>query len=236
MNPIHLHSHTPIQLDTTPDNPAEISKPSESRELIAPPDYVSVSGTIELLKLMLETSQADRKSMKEARKSAEKAQVAAENEQIAELREQADGKLHAALVGAAVQVGSAAVSLAGAGLAYKADIDAIDAKADNLGATQKANLEKLAAANGAGAKSLQSGAKGLEAGGGAIGGVLTRGAELHGVEATRAEQRANALARSAAELKSDIDDLKQHDGKMFDLVRQIEDSMNRCTQIALQTR
>ena len=94
-------------------------------------------------------------------------------------------------------------------------------------------VKPLNKAQEAGAKAVEtlreSGTKGVVA-------WMDKGAADYDVEAKVEETRAGALRRSEGSLKSDIDQLKQNDQKMFDLVRDVMAAMERCTQIALQTR
>lgn len=250
MNPSSIDQHGTNRIVHAHDLPSAErvqtdSAGAENGNLVSPPDYVSVSGTIELLQMMLEVSQTDRKSKRELERSADQAATAAEKSQVKELRAEADEKLTAAIVSGSIAIaGSVAngvasvASLRGSGLNDAAGATRDLAKATNdpglLDQATKLSTEarswnKAGTLIGAGATVMKDTAKPIE-------GSITYAASGHGIEAKEAEHRANALRRSADSLKSDIDNIRQHDSKLFDLVREVESAMNRCTQIALQSR
>lgn len=212
-----------------------------NRALIPAPEYVSVSGTIELLKMMLEISQTDRKAMKETERSTEKAAAAADEAQVNALRDQANSTFHAALVDGFVKMGSGAVSMVASELQIHGGAlkDRVKETSENVGKAVS-KREQLILANATkltnwGAR-LKTVGELSDATAGPLTAKMKHGAALRGIDATVDEKRSAALMRSADSLKSDIDNVRQHDSKLFDLVREIESAMNRCTQIALQSR
>lgn len=182
-----------------------------NQALVVPPEYVSVSGTIELLKLMLENSKVDKAAKKELQRSSEAAQTAAEKAQVSELREKAESMFASSMIGALGGMASGFATAGGASLQL-------------AGASEKVS------------KVFEGMGKGAEHAGGLVAGQFKRQADLEAAQVAELEARGNALRRSADSLRSDLDDVKQHDRKLLDFVREVESSMNRCTQIAMQSR
>lgn len=239
MNPSSIDQHATNRIIHARDLPSAQrvqtdSAGAENGQLVSPPDeYVSVSGTIELLKMVLEISQSDRKAKKELERAADKAATAAEKTQIEELRAEADAKFTAAVVSGSIAIGASVGSAVGAQMNIRAD-----GLKDGADATTKVGKDALAHSRELSSRAawISNGSTVMKESAKPIEGGLTHGATGHGLEAKEAEHRASALRRSADSLKSDIDNLRQHDSKLFDLVREVESARNRCTQIALQSR
>ena len=234
MNLSSIGPQNQVQRSQTSPNDAKRARlagfdDSSNAPLMPAPEYVSVSGTIELLKMMLEISQTDRKAMKETKRSADEAATAAESAQLVSMRDAADDKLKAAVVDGFFKLGSAGLSAA-SGFASIAS--------DGMKESSKLSASARDAKRGADRASvgLKLGAEMGTSASGLVSGAFTHSAAMHEVEAKTEEHKLNALRRSSEAIKSDIDDIRQHDSKLFDLVREVEAAMNRCTQIAMQSR
>ncbi len=201
-----------IELQSTSISRKSGDGSNTNRELMVAPEYVPVEGTLELLKMMLETSKTDRQMKKKLETTADAMATAAEHAQVAALRHKASEALKAGLIEGASTMVSGVITF-GAGM---------DGLSKSMSKTQELAAKLVDTAQVGGAKGAAA--------------FANKSAADAEADAKVEETRASALRRSEGSLKSDIDNLKQHDSKMFDLVREVVAAKERCVSIALQSR
>lgn len=207
---------------------------SDNQNLLPPAQYSAVGGTFELLQMMLESSHKDRSAKKDEARAVDESLRSAQKAQISELKSKAHADFRAGMTSGVASLGKAALTMASS--LEKTQSDAkLNALTTNENTAQSA-IDAFKSNQAARKLGIELSGELLEVGSASLKAGIEHAGALSGIAATEHEMRASSLERSAQGLRSDLDEVKAHENKLMDIVRDIESAMNRCAEIALQSR
>lgn len=212
------NSAAPVVQDLETTTEARQASASQT-SLLPTPDYVATDPTAMIAKLLVKSSQQKRESDELSTRSEELAEDAADGRRMEAMKSKADATLAAGMVAGFSQAASGAASFMAGSASAKALRTDMSATAAQTAREASSKWEGAGAIAGAGGKFAEAGAKSE--------------ADRFDRQIVGAESNAKQAKRAQDQLRRQIDAGSQHEGKVIQLLQEINQAQAQCARAAL---